>query len=83
MGMSKEAYSHSKLYPIYSSGQGAMNSPNISLVISSTLADIYNREAHSTIFISPEKKTNTKLTILILLDDVANQVDDFIHKNLH
>eukprot|EP00957_Ditylum_brightwellii_P103682 7899411-Ditylum_brightwellii.AAC.1 len=29
MGVSQDLYSHSKMYPIYGSGQGVMNSPNI------------------------------------------------------
>eukprot|EP00957_Ditylum_brightwellii_P122392 9333321-Ditylum_brightwellii.AAC.1 len=79
MGVSKESYSHSEIYPMYGSGQDAMNSPNIQLVISSTLADIYNEEVHSATFVSLDKQINAKLIILLgLVDDNSNQVNKFL-----
>eukprot|EP00957_Ditylum_brightwellii_P016344 1228717-Ditylum_brightwellii.AAC.1 len=82
MGVSQESYSHSEMYPIYGSGQGARNSPNILLVISSTLADIFDMEAHGVTFISPDDKINTKLTLLVLVYDVTNQVNEFLNNDM-
>eukprot|EP00957_Ditylum_brightwellii_P073714 5601843-Ditylum_brightwellii.AAC.1 len=73
MGVSTESYSHSNLYPIYGSDQGAINFPNIWLAISSTLADIYGDEAQGATFVSLDKQINTKLTLQGLVDDITNQ----------
>eukprot|EP00957_Ditylum_brightwellii_P164185 12500408-Ditylum_brightwellii.AAC.1 len=82
MGVSRESYSHSELYCMYDSGQGAMNSPNIWLVISSTLADIYNEEEKGATFVSPDKQINAKLTILGLVDNITNQVNEFLNNEV-
>eukprot|EP00957_Ditylum_brightwellii_P058862 4463303-Ditylum_brightwellii.AAC.1 len=82
MGVSQDSCSHSEMYPIYGSRQGVMSSPNIWLVISSTLADIYNMEAHGTTFISPDKQIMTKITLLGLVHDVINQVNEFLNKDV-
>eukprot|EP00957_Ditylum_brightwellii_P091960 7002065-Ditylum_brightwellii.AAC.1 len=82
MGVSQESYSHNEMYPLYESGQGAINLPNIWLIISSTLADIYDMEAHGATSISPDEKINTKLTLLGLVNDVTNQVNEFLNNDV-
>eukprot|EP00957_Ditylum_brightwellii_P163626 12458238-Ditylum_brightwellii.AAC.1 len=82
MGVSKESYLHNNLYPIYGIGQGSMNSPNILLVNSSTLAQNYDDEVHGATFVSPDKQINAKVTLLGLVDDATNQVNEFLNNKV-
>eukprot|EP00957_Ditylum_brightwellii_P034450 2613335-Ditylum_brightwellii.AAC.1 len=59
-----------------------MKSPNIWLVISSTLADIYDKEAHSATFASSDNQINAKFTILGLVDNVTNQVYEILNNEV-
>eukprot|EP00957_Ditylum_brightwellii_P054815 4154188-Ditylum_brightwellii.AAC.1 len=61
------------MFPIYSSGQGATNSPQIWLVISSTICDIYKQSANGAECVSPDQDISILLAILDFVDDVNNQ----------
>ena len=55
LGISSISYSHSKLFPIYGSGQGSGNSPSLWCAIISVLFDIYETQACGVSFYSPDK----------------------------
>eukprot|EP00957_Ditylum_brightwellii_P140674 10715676-Ditylum_brightwellii.AAC.1 len=55
LGVSDKYYQHCQLYPIYGSGQGATNSPQTWLIISSTLFDMFEESAHGATFVSPDQ----------------------------
>eukprot|EP00957_Ditylum_brightwellii_P095477 7272013-Ditylum_brightwellii.AAC.1 len=51
--------------------------------INSTLADIYDNEAHGATFItSPDKQSNAKRTLLGLVDNVTNQANEFLNNEV-
>eukprot|EP00957_Ditylum_brightwellii_P145793 11101774-Ditylum_brightwellii.AAC.1 len=77
LGVSDEYYPHCKTLPIYSSGQGATNSPKTWLVISSTIYDIYKQSANRAEFVSPDQDIRILLVILGFVDNVNNQVNKF------
>eukprot|EP00957_Ditylum_brightwellii_P189905 14457143-Ditylum_brightwellii.AAC.1 len=72
LGVSNEYYQHCQLYPIYGSRQGATNSPQTWLIISSTLCNMFDESAHSATFISPDQVHQVLLTILGFVDDANN-----------
>eukprot|EP00957_Ditylum_brightwellii_P066668 5059384-Ditylum_brightwellii.AAC.2 len=81
-GASNDYYSHCKIYPIYGSGQGAINLPGIWLATSSTIGDIYEGLAHGAKFVSPDQAISVLLTLLGFVDDVTNQVNIFKDCNI-
>eukprot|EP00957_Ditylum_brightwellii_P183685 13990943-Ditylum_brightwellii.AAC.1 len=73
LGVSDGYYSHFKTFPIYGSGQGATNSPQTWLIISSTICDIYEQSANGAEFVSSDQDVSILLAILGLVDNVNNQ----------
>eukprot|EP00957_Ditylum_brightwellii_P050587 3836280-Ditylum_brightwellii.AAC.1 len=65
MGVSKESYSHSNMYPIHGGGQ-----------------DIYDDEARDATFMSPDKQISTKLALMGLVDNITNQVNEFLNNEV-
>eukprot|EP00957_Ditylum_brightwellii_P079636 6055823-Ditylum_brightwellii.AAC.1 len=82
LGVSDGYYSHCKNFSIYSSGQGATNSPQTWFVISSTICNIYEQSANRAEFVSPDQDVNIPLAILGFVDDVNNQVNKFQNKKV-
>eukprot|EP00957_Ditylum_brightwellii_P022584 1703408-Ditylum_brightwellii.AAC.1 len=81
LGVSKEYYQHCKTFHIYSSGQGATNSPGVWLTISSTIGDIYAQSLNDIEFISPNKAIALVFAILGFVEDVNNQVNEFTNNS--
>eukprot|EP00957_Ditylum_brightwellii_P046213 3506599-Ditylum_brightwellii.AAC.1 len=77
LGVSNEYYQHCTTFPIYGSEQGATNSLDIWLTISSTVGVIYEQSANGEEFISPDKAIALVFAILGFVDYVANQVNVF------
>eukprot|EP00957_Ditylum_brightwellii_P144635 11018172-Ditylum_brightwellii.AAC.1 len=73
LGESEEYYSHCEVFPIYESGQGTTNSPNIWLCISSSISDICEESAPGTEFISPVQIYSVLLAILGCMDEKSGQ----------
>eukprot|EP00957_Ditylum_brightwellii_P161468 12294000-Ditylum_brightwellii.AAC.1 len=69
LGISEAFYQHCQVSPIYGMGQGSTNSPSIWLLISSTLLDIYEAEAHGASFTTPDKETSVSLSMVGFVDD--------------
>eukprot|EP00957_Ditylum_brightwellii_P074965 5696845-Ditylum_brightwellii.AAC.1 len=80
LGVSEGYYSCCRTFPIYGSGQGATNSSQTWLVISSTTCDIYEQSAHGTEFVNTDQDVSILLAILGFVDGMNNQVNKF-HQN--
>jgi hypothetical protein len=75
-GISEEYMSHTRETPWYGTGQGSGNSQTYWLLISSTLYDIYEREAtRGATYETPDHKITIKLTQLGFVDDVNNRTN--------
>eukprot|EP00957_Ditylum_brightwellii_P108533 8278081-Ditylum_brightwellii.AAC.1 len=82
LGVSEDFYSHNEIFPIFGSGQGAINLPVIWLAISFAVGDVYDESAHGTEFVIPDQAISVLLTILGFVDDLANQVNMFKDNNV-
>jgi hypothetical protein len=75
-GISDEYVKQTKENTWFGTGQGSGNSPMYWLLISSTLYDIYEREAAGgATYETPDKKIQIKLTQLGFVDDVNNRTN--------
>ena len=54
MGVSNAEFKHSKLIPIYGTGQGSANSPVIWCLISNRLFEAHDAHSHGATFRSPD-----------------------------
>ena len=77
LGISDTSYSHSRLFPIYGTGQGSANSPVIWCLISCRLFEAYETYCHGATFSSPCGKHTTKSNMLGFVDDTSAAVNDF------
>ena len=78
LGISSTSYSHSELFPIYGSGQGSGNSPDLWCAISSVLFDVYETQACGTSFYSPDKTITEKLYMIGFINDTSGSTNDFL-----
>eukprot|EP00957_Ditylum_brightwellii_P173845 13235002-Ditylum_brightwellii.AAC.1 len=78
LGVSDSYYFHCQIYPIYDSGQSVTNSPQIRLVISLTICNIYEASTHGAEFTSPDQVVSIMLAILGFVDNTTNQVTIFV-----
>ena len=78
LGISNESYTHSRLYPIYGTGQGSGNSPIIWLFIGSVLFDCHNSVANGAIFESPDRQLRVQISMTGYVDDNTGQTNDFM-----
>ena len=78
LGISSKIYSHSELFPIYSSGHGSGNSPGLWCTISSVLFVMYKTQAFGASFYSPDKTIAVKLYMIGFVDDTSGSTNDFL-----
>ena len=78
LGISFTSYSHSKLFPIYGSGQGSGNSPGLWCAISSILFNMYKQQACGASFYSPDQTIAVKLYMIGFVDDTSDSTNDFL-----
>ena len=78
LGISSTSYSHSKLFPIYGSGQGSGKSPGLWCTISSVLFDVYKQQACGVSFYSPDQTNAVKLYMIGFADDTSSSTNDFL-----
>eukprot|EP00957_Ditylum_brightwellii_P161265 12278577-Ditylum_brightwellii.AAC.1 len=64
LGISKDHYSHLEYFPIYGSGQGTTNSPQILLVISSAINNVCEISATGVESVSSDRVYKVLLAIL-------------------
>ena len=68
---------HSIAHPIFGTGQGSGNSLTYWLFISSTLFDMYNTKAHSSLYQSPNRQIEVEVKAVGFVDDVRTSVNAF------
>ena len=78
LGISPTSYSHSKLFPIYRSGQGSGNSPGLWCAISSILFDMYEQQGCGASFYSPDQTIAVKLYMIGFVDYTSSSTNDFL-----
>ena len=76
-GVSKEFITHSVAHPIFGTGQGSGNSPTYWLFISSTLFDLYNSQAHGSMYESQDRTIEINVKAIGFVDDVRTSVKAF------
>jgi len=80
LGISETSYKHSRLLPIYGTGQGSGNSPVIWLLISNELFQCYESKAHGATFESPDRTQRIQIFMVGFVDDTSCSVNLF-HSN--
>ena len=78
MGVTEEFYQHCEFFPIYGTGQGSGNSPQIWCIISSVLFDCHAARAHGATFESPDRQETVQLFMIGFVDDSTSSVNDFL-----
>ena len=76
-GISDDWYEHNTNNPIYGTGQGSGNSPQIWNFICTTLFDAYTSKAKGAKFISHDGKYNTTLYMTGYVDDCCQRLNNF------
>ncbi len=77
LGVTEEFYQHCELFPIYGTGQGSGNSPQIWCIISSVLFDCHAERAHGATFESPDRRESITMYMIGFVDDSTSSVNDF------
>ena len=81
-GISDEFIEHSYAQPLFGSGQGSGNSPTYWLFISSTLFDLYDSQAHGSLYLSQDKTIGVEVKAIGFVDDVRTSVNAFTHNRI-
>ena len=77
LGISTRGYQHSRDTPIYGTGQGSGNSPQIWNFICSALFDAYEAGASGADFVSYNKSQAVQLFMTGYVDDCCQRINDF------
>lgn len=77
LGVSETCYQHCSLYPIYGTGQGSGNSPQIWCFVASVLFDAFADQAHGAKFYSYDGKLSMELFMIGFVDDCSQRVNCF------
>jgi hypothetical protein len=72
--ISDAEYHHIDLFPIYGTGQGSGSSPALWLVTSSILFDAYEKRAHGSSYLSPDRQHSASVYMISFVDDSCCQV---------
>jgi hypothetical protein len=72
--ISDAKYHHTELFPIYGTGQGSGSSPALWLVTSSILFDAYEKRAHGSSYLSPDRQQSASVYMISFVDDSCCQV---------
>lgn len=75
--VSEESYQHCDAYPIYGTGQGSGNSPQLWCFVVSTLFDAFTEKAHGASFHSYDGKHKLQIYMTGFVDDCSQRVNDF------
>ena len=79
---SEQQYSLSDLRQLYGIRQGPGNSPTVWTTISSALFTLYDVDAHSTEYHSPDHSIQIKIYMVGFIDDTSRSTNDFLQPNL-
>jgi hypothetical protein len=77
LGISESFLQHCHTHPFMGNGQGAGDSPQKWLFLSSTLFDIYEPRAHGSTFESPDGTLTAEVKLVGFVDDVRNSTNCF------
>jgi len=77
LGISDTYIKHCRAHPIFGNGQGAGDSPQKWLFMSSTLFDIYEPKAAGSKFASPDGNLEVEVKLIGFVDDVRNSTNLF------
>ena len=77
LGTSTSGYQHNSASPIYGTGQGSGNAPQIWNFICSALFDTYEEKAAGARFLSYDKKHEIKLYMTGYVDDCCQRLNNF------
>ena len=81
LGISDSYIQHCRAHPIFGNGQGAGDSPQKWLFMSSTLFDIYEPRAAGSKFASPDGRLEVEVKLVGFVDDVRNSTNLFDQDN--
>jgi hypothetical protein len=79
LGVSETGYTHSPEYPIYGTGQGSGNSPQIYCFMLSVMFDYYESLNKPAIYCHPDRTQQTELAMVGFVDDSNGQTNTFLH----
>jgi hypothetical protein len=77
LGISESYIQHCRAHPFFGNGQGAGDSPQKWLFMSSTLFDIYEPRAAGSTFASPDGNLQVDIKLVGFVDDVRNSTNLF------
>ena len=77
LGISSSYIQHCRAHPVFGNGQGAGDSPQKWLFLSSTLFDIYEPRAAGSKFASPDGGLEVEVKLVGFVDDVRNSTNLF------
>jgi hypothetical protein len=77
LAVSDQFYQHCEAYPIYGTGQGSGNSPQLWCFVASTLFFAYQQKAHGAEFFSYDGKQSLQVFMIGYVDNCSQQVNEF------
>ena len=81
MGVSNVEFKHSRLIPIYGTGQGSVNSPVIWCLISNRLFEAHDAHSHGATFQSHNEQYKVQVDMIGVVDDTYSAVNMFDEKS--
>lgn len=79
LGVSDTGYTHSPPdFPIYGTGQGSGNSPQVYCFLSSVMFDCYEKMNHPATYCSPDRTQPLNIAMIGFVDDSNDQTNDFM-----
>ena len=80
MGVSNTEFKHSRVFPIYGTGQRSANSPVIWCLISKRLFEGHDAHSHGATFKSPDGQYKVQVNMIGFVDDTYSAVNMFDEK---
>ena len=77
MGVSDAEFKHSRLFPIYGTGQGSANSPVIWCLISNRLFEAHKTHSNGATFQSSDGQYKVQVNMIGFVDDTYSAVNMF------
>jgi hypothetical protein len=77
LGVSDKFYKNCQAFPIYGTGQGSRNSPDIWCIVSSVLFSCHKENAHGAYFCTPDQQMLVSFSMIGLVDDSTGQTNTF------
>ncbi len=78
LGVSETGYTHSDEHPVYGTGQGSGNSPQIYCFLSSVMFDCYEEINHPAAYCSPDHADAVQISMIGFVDSSNGQTNNFL-----